>query len=407
MQPLKSVTRLASEPIGKLKVLINAVAAKSGGAATYIENLARHLAEIQSQHCYVFYVPRSLANVIKGLSDNVVAVETSVGYRPFWRRFLWDQFVLRNIIKDDKFDILVSSSDFGMVFPPCRQVLLIRNSLFFSQLYFQYIVPRQSWNTWLGLLLRRGLILASAKFSDMVVLASRAMLNEVQHFAPLPFERISVNNFGVPLERFATATKTNEEARECSREAFRILYVSEYGDYKNFTTLFKAVKELSGQGVTDFTLVTTADPWQSSQAESVTREEDQALAAHPLVASFVKCAGYVPYEAVPELYANSDLFVFPSIAESFGHPLVEAMASGLPVLASDIPLCREICGEAAIYFSPFDAQDLAEKLIRLRRDNHLRRQLGEAGRKRAETHFDWNDHVRRLVELIEQVGADA
>jgi glycosyltransferase involved in cell wall biosynthesis len=110
---------------------------------------------------------------------------------------------------------------------------------------------------------------------------------------------------------------------------------------------------------------------------------------------------------VPRLYRDSDLFVFPSIAESFGHPLVEAMASGLPILASDIPVCREICGEAAIYFDPFNAKSLAEAIVHLEKDITLRKRLGEAGRRRAESKFNWADHVDRLVHLIEEVGADA
>jgi glycosyltransferase involved in cell wall biosynthesis len=110
---------------------------------------------------------------------------------------------------------------------------------------------------------------------------------------------------------------------------------------------------------------------------------------------------------VPRLYRDSDLFVFPSIAESFGHPLVEAMASGLPILASDIPVCREICGEAAIYFDPFDEKSLAQAIVHLAEDTTLRKRLSEAGRRRAVSQFNWTDHVRRLVTLIEEVGADA
>jgi glycosyltransferase involved in cell wall biosynthesis len=151
--------------------------------------------------------------------------------------------------------------------------------------------------------------------------------------------------------------------------------------------------------------LTTADPWQNQEAESVTRGEDQALASNPLISPLLQFRGYVSYASIPSLYAECDLFVFPSLVESFGHPLVEAMASKLPILASDIPVCREICGEAALYFNPFDAQDLADKMLRLRHDSSATA-VGRSGRKRA-VHFDWNDHVRRLIELIEEVGANA
>jgi glycosyltransferase involved in cell wall biosynthesis len=77
------------------------------------------------------------------------------------------------------------------------------------------------------------------------------------------------------------------------------------------------------------------------------------------------------------------------------------------VIASDIPVCREICGEAAIYFDPFDEKSLAEAIVHLEKDITLRKKLSETGRRRAESQFNWTDHVRRLVNLIEEVGADA
>jgi glycosyltransferase involved in cell wall biosynthesis len=340
--------------------------------------------------------------LIRELSDNIVVVEATVGYESFWKRLWWDQYVLRKILSATNVDVLVSSSDFGMLLPPCRQILLIRNALFFSRLYQQLIVPKQSRRTQLAFRFRRRLILASAQFSDRVVLASQAMMEEVRRFLRVPLQRIEVNHFGAPLARFAKVN--GGDGKEASPKAFRILYVSEYGDYKNFTTLFKAVKILASGRDTNFTLLTTADPWQSPQAESVTREVDQQLATDPLVKPFVICVGYLSYESVPDLYANSDLLVFPSIAESFGHPLVEAMASVLPVLASDIPICREICGEAALYFNACDPQDLADKVLLLWRDIDSRNKMGRAGRERAELYFDWRDHVQSMVTLIEEVG---
>jgi len=294
-----------------------------------------------------------------------------------------------------------------MTFPPCPQILLVRNSLFFSDLYERTFSLRQSWRCRLDRLMRRWLVLLSIRCSDAVVTASQSFLDEIERFMNLASKRTMVNPFGVPLERFSPCTERGSRRNEALSRPLRLLHVSEYCDYKNLTVLLKAVRILVKKGCRDFSLVTTADPWQYPDDELVMREEDQSLAVHPQVAPFVKFAGPVPYGDVPKLYKSGDLFLFPSITESFGHPLVEAMATGLPVLASDIPVCREICGEGALYFNPFNAEDLADKILRLQNNPDLRRQMGEAGRKRAEIYFDWKDHVRRLVELIEEVGADA
>ena len=80
------------------------------------------------------------------------------------------------------------------------------------------------------------------------------------------------------------------------------------------------------------------------------------------------------------------------------------MATGLPIVASDLSICREICGEAAVYFNPLDPADLAEKIVLLKNQPGLRRRLGQYGRKRAETEFNWDDHVRGFVEMIDSMA---
>ena len=390
-----------------MNILVNAVAAKSGGAATYAINLAKQVARAGGLHRYIFYLPCGLAQAIGDISHSLTIVETPASEGPAWKRFLWDQVTLRKIVKREHIDVLISSSDFGMFLPPCLQVLLIRNSLFFSQLYLRTLAVRQSWLSQANLLLRRRHVLLSAWNSEIVMTASNALLEEVQRCAKGRLGTIVVNPFGVPLDRFqAPPSHAPLDNRSGCQSSFRLLHVSEYCDYKNVTVLLKAIRILSSQGATDLLFLSTANPWQYPEVHVVTREEDQALAVHHQVASFVKFTGPIPYDDVPRLYRDSDLFVFPSLAESFGHPLVEAMASGLPILASDIPICREICEDAAVYFDPLDATDLAEKILRLRDNSILRGQLSANGRRRAKTQFDWNNHVHRLIELIEQVAVD-
>lgn len=400
-----------------LKIAVNAVSAKSGGAATYIHNLASGFAQVEHRHEYIFYVPAVQAKAMQVSGDNVTVLETHVGYRSSWRRLLWDQVALRRTIKKERADLLLSSSDFGVLFAPCQQILMIRNPLFFSSLYLERILPHKSRRFKLEFLVRRWLISLSARSSDVVITASQSMLDDVRRFIPIHDGKAVVNPFGVPLEKFKRINGVRvkgvweswglrEGAWFRKPGKLRMLYVSEYSDYKNLTTLLKAVVLLREQGVDDFFLITTADPDQLPDVEITTRELDKVLASDPRIASYVRFIGSVPYERIQALYQESDLFVFPSLAESFGHPLGEAMASGLPIVASDIPICREICAEAAVYFNPLAPKDLAEKIILLRNPD-LRQRLGELGRKRAETHFDWKDHVRRLVEIFEKAATNA
>src|SRR5207245_5474296 len=110
----------------------------------------------------------------------------------------------------------------------------------------------------------------------------------------------------------------------------------------NLTILLKTVLLLREQGVDDFRLMTTADPWQFPDVEIVSREEDKRLATHPMIAGCVKLTGSVPYGDIPALYVQSDLFIFPSLTESFAYLFLYAMGGGFPGIAVGISLFWEI-----------------------------------------------------------------
>jgi glycosyltransferase involved in cell wall biosynthesis len=120
------------------------------------------------------------------------------------------------------------------------------------------------------------------------------------------------------------------------------------------------------------------------------------------VSEMVVELGTVPYHQLHRLYRVADLYVTPAYAETFAHPLVEAMSSGLPVVASDIALHREICGDAAVYFPRFSADDLADRIAELIMTAQLAPELSEKGKARA-TAFNWKKHVDELLSVADSL----
>ena len=118
-------------------------------------------------------------------------------------------------------------------------------------------------------------------------------------------------------------------------------------------------------------------------------------------------AGEVPNKELPEYYAACDVFVLPSISrlEAFGIVGLEAMASGKPVIISDIPGVREVIEEGVegLLVEPMNAEDLAEKINILLSDAALRKKMGEHGRRKVEEKFTWDKVVRQIEEVYKEV----
>jgi glycosyltransferase involved in cell wall biosynthesis len=109
--------------------------------------------------------------------------------------------------------------------------------------------------------------------------------------------------------------------------------------------------------------------------------------------------GYVPDADLPRLYALAEVFAFPSLLEGFGLPPVEAMACGLPVVASTVGSLPEVVGDAGLLVPPQDPQALAKAIQSLLDDEALCRELGQRGRKRATSQFDQAQMVARTLDV--------
>src|SRR5208282_5460835 len=225
---------------------------------------------------------------------------------------------------------------------------------------------------------------------------SAAMLEDLQRFARIPDARARVIPYGVPRERLA-AGAAREPAALGPARPLRVLWVSHYADHKDLATLLRAVALVRDRGELPLELWLTLEPareaGQRGQHTRMPQEERKLLDA---LAGSVRYLGILRYDEIWQAYREADVFVFPSLCESFGHPLVEAMAAGLPVIASDIAIHREICGDAAQYFAARDAQALAGQLSLLAGDANLRAEMTRHGSARVRN-FVWEDHVAGLL----------
>ncbi|MFQ5776812.1 MAG: glycosyltransferase [Terriglobia bacterium] len=385
---------------GRTTIVINAVAAKMGGAATYIRELTRELARTPQTARFLFFVPPEQAEVAFSLPPHIEWHVLSVGHRGALRRFWWDQVTLRRILRRERADVLYSTANFAMLFCPVPQALLMTNSLYFSSLYRSKILPQQPWRLRFPLGLRSWLARLSLRQVEAVMSPSRSLLEEIRASGGVLPARVAVNPYGA---RIADRSATEVEVDSPARRPLRLLYVGLYAEHKNLATLLATLKQLRREDQVDVELVTTVDPHWELVRHLKAAARDRTQAQDLSLAGVIRFHSPVSPEDIAQLYWHCDAVVYPTLAESFGHPLLEAMMFGLPVIASDIPINRELGGTVPLYFQPFDSDDLAEKVIRLARDPGLRVRLGAAGVARARA-YSWSRHVDRLRQVLDELA---
>ena len=157
-----------------------------------------------------------------------------------------------------------------------------------------------------------------------------------------------------------------------------VLYIGNRQHYKNFGCLVRAVA--TSQWPNSLGVVVVGSPMSDNELNLLRKMN---------VDKRFRQAGYVTDEQMGELMRAANCFVFPSLSEGFGFATVEAQVNGCPVIASDLPIFREIAGEGAVYFNPNDAESLATQ-VQLLGTSIDRQQLIDRGHKNAQR-FRWDD----------------
>lgn len=352
---------------------ISAAVHRRAGLGRYAESLARALIAANPARYALFYNRERSAIRPPAELERLPARTVALGYKP-WRMAVWLGQLTRA-----GFDGLIPGADLfhatEHLLMPLRHVpaVLTVHDLIFRRLPAHH-KPLNRWylNLTMPLYCRRAKrIIAVSEHTRQDLITAYGLAPEritvvyeaaESLFHPQPAEAVAAVSacYGLP-ERY-------------------LLYVGTIEPRKNLTRLLTAFETLHADGLTDGLVIAGRKGWL---CDDFFARLEQSPARQ-----FVRLPGYIPDEDLPALYAGAQAFVFPSLYEGFGLPVLEAMACGTPVAASCAASIPEIGGDAALYFDPTEVEAITEVVRRLLRDAALREAARARGIARA-AHFSW------------------
>lgn len=378
-----------------MHLFINSLAASAGGGLTYVRNVLPRLAQ-RSDVRVTIALGSALRREFRAL-PNVEFLERDIS--PL-RRFWFEQAKLGGLIQGSGAEVLLSAGNFAVRHSPVPQILLSRNSIYTSQDYFRDLRARREYRMWVDTHIRGWLARKSVEWADVTVTPSEAFADEVRRWTGQPVQAI---HHGFDTAAFADESKPlspelAQKLRE-SKQAFRILFVSHYNYYRNFETLLRALSLLPNEINSRPVKLILTCKFYTEQTPGAYRPEKAARMVKDLgLTEKVLQLGSVDYDQLHYVYREADLYVTPAYTETFAHPLVEAMASGLPVVASDLPVHREICREAALYFPRFSPDAMAQSIMQIATSPDAVARMRSAALERVRQ-FSWTKHVDAILAL--------
>lgn len=376
-----------------MNIAINtlSVTPQRGGAKTYLVNIVKSLADVDKDNSYYLMVSPINEALFKVKSKNFKKITLPLYSDNIALRLLLEQFLIYFYTKKYKIDVLFSPGNFSTLFPGCRQVLVMQNSLIIGHVRKEHVPNEASFLRNLGYNLMFPL---SIKSADKIIAVSHDIKKHLLSQMTIPEQKIQVVYEGVDM------TMNKDSGTMPMFPKPYILFLSTLFKYKKLDRLLMAFVLLKKDyNIPHFLVVVGRDP--KGEIKNLKRIVERERLSEQII-----FAGVLPHNEIEAVYKNADVFVYPSAVESFGLPVLEAMACGTPVVASNRMSVPEICGDAALIVDPDNVMELADAIYRAVTDETLRKTLARKGLERVRK-FTWKKAAQETIEVFKEIHSSA
>jgi O-antigen biosynthesis alpha-1,2-mannosyltransferase len=366
----------------RIGVMLRHMDQHEGGVKVYTKHLLPRLFEFGNKHEFVllYQNPQYVGTYSAWSNVREVAIQVP-------NRFLWDQLAVRYAERRECLDLVFNLKYSLPLFSRIPGVFVCHGLDWYVMPWGSRLADRLS---------HRLLVPHYARKAAGIIAVSDTTRAHVLQFWAVGSDRVQTIHHGVSSHFLYPVT---EELRRHVQDEYQlpecfVLYVGQIYPAKNFRRLLQAYAKVGPElGVP---LVVAGGLTDASY------KSDLAVIDTLHIQKWVIQAGWVKSEKLPAFYALAQALLLPSLYESFGQPIIEAMAAGCPVVTANRYGTREVAGDAAVLVDPEDIGDIAEGIRRVLSNAQLRSQLRAAGCERAKF-FSWNRCARETLAFLERI----
>ena len=368
--------RIAINTLGPSKI--------KAGIGNYVVNLVKELSKIDNKNEYTIFANKDNAEYFTTNNPNFKTITLPNYTRTRFIRILWEQCRLPKLLKQMNIDILHSPGFIAPLKMTAKSIVTIHDMTFFShpqyhtrfkQYYFKKMIP------------------LTVKKANIIIADSENTKKDIHKYLNTEKSKIITIHLGAS-EDFKKIDRNKAKkfiSKKYSIKNKFILFVGMIEPRKNLQRLVDAFIQIKNPELK--IVIVGKKGWQMEEFFKMIKDSK--------LEDTIIFPGYVPDEDLVKFYNAAEIFVYPSIYEGFGIPVLEALACGCPVITSNTSSMPEITGPAAKLIDPNDTDDIKKTIQKLLRNEQLRQTLGEEGIIQAKK-FSWQKTAQKTLEAYEK-----
>lgn len=358
--------------------------------------LIKHLQEIDHENEYFIFVkPDEDSSVLKA-TPNFQIIELDGGPYP-----IWEQYALPKAAKKYNCDILHCTSNTAPFFTDIPLITILHDIIYMESSYLKILTSSASSYQKFGNIYRKLVVPQVVKKSRKIVTVSHFEKNRIGEFFGIKGNNKLEAIYNGVSEHFKEVTNKEELQRVKTKYNLPEKYFFFLGNTdpkKNTLGTLKAFSDFLKQTKSDHKLV-MLDYDKAELNKLLIDINDTNLINH------IVLTGYVINTDLPAIYSQCDIFLYPSLRESFGIPMLEAMSCNVPVITSNTSSMPEIAGDAALIINPFNSDEITQGLIQILNNESYRKSICEKGLERSKA-FSWRNMAKDYLKLYELIHSE-